>query len=116
MAITLNGVTVKPSTIEPELVVIGEELEAPDGTITQIRRGGNTKWRWTLTWEKVSASVRNQIRTIALLNTTFTFVDEDGTSYTVLTDMQPYSSKNAAFGADGTTVYYDVTLKIQEES
>jgi len=113
---SLNGTTIYPSNIEPELIVIGEMLEAYDGTSTLMKDedGDGEKWRWTITWEGVPAATRNTIRTIAKLNTTFAFVDEDGTSYTVLPELQPYGHSISTIAGDGTP-YYNVTLKIRQE-
>lgn len=109
---SLNGTTVYPSDIEAELIVIGDEIEAANGVITHMVRG--SKWRWTITWNRVSSAVRTTVRTIAQISTPFTWVDEDGTSYTVLRDLTPYSAKKSLITRDGT-VYYDVTLTIRQE-
>lgn len=112
---SLNGTTIYPSNIEPELIIVGEMLEAVDGTSTLIKdgTGPGEKWRWTITWENVAKSVRDAVRTIAKLNASFTFVDEDGDSYTVLPELQPYSHRVNTV-VSNTVNTYDVTLKIRE--
>lgn len=113
---SLNGTTITPSDIEAELIIIGDMVEGYDGTSTLMKdaSGDGEKWRWIITWNDVPAATRNAIRNIAKLNTTFTFVDEDGTSYTVLPELQPYSARVSSIAGNGT-LYYTVTLKIRQE-
>lgn len=63
---------------------IGATLVAANGTRNRVERGV-TKRAWELEW-KCNHATMLALKTIALLNTTFTFVDFEGTSYTVQTE------------------------------
>lgn len=80
-SITLNSQTHYPNSIEGGRVKIGEVLEADDGSSTPVYTGA--KGKWTLTWDKPKESIVAQLQAIALLTVNFTYVDENGASYTV---------------------------------
>lgn len=116
--ISLNGTTFGPSKIAVEIEKIGAEQIGADGHRNWMQRldGSNQpihKRTWTLTWEKVLAALRTSIRNVFLLGTSFTYVDEDGTSYTVQCEKQDYKDDIAFVGA-GPTLYYNVTLTIRQ--
>ena len=116
--ISLNGTTFGPSTIAVEIEKIGTEQVGADGTRNWMQRlDGSSqpihKRTWTLTWEKVLAALRTSIRSVFLLATTFTYIDEDGTSYTVQCEKQDYKDTIAFISASGT-LYYNVTLTIRQ--
>lgn len=113
---SLGGVTIYPSNIEPELIPNGEKLESANKVVTHVLRGDGNKWRWVLSWERVPASVRNQVRTLALQTGTMTFVDEDGASYTVIRDFDgPFRSAVGDIEQDGSNLY-NITVVIEEEA
>lgn len=109
----INSVTFYPSDISMDTRVTGVMFEALDGSRRASRR--NKKLDITLTWNKVSLTILNQVRALAALTTTFTLVDENGTSYTVLcpVDTNPLSS-SVADVLQGGTVEYNVTLQVIE--
>lgn len=110
---TINGVTFYPSDIDIKDHVTGVAFEALSGARRASRRA--SKKDITITWNKVSLTVLNQVRAIAALTSTFTFVDENAASYTVFcpVDSNPLSS-NVADILQGGTVEYNVSLLLLE--
>jgi len=118
--IKLNNVTFGktglqgPTNVEPDLLVFGSEQETRNGALSLLETG--KKWHWTITWDAVDVATRNAVRSIALLSSTFTFVDEDGVSHTVQCPKEGrYKAGISITGSDGGgTLYYGVTLVIRE--
>lgn len=111
MPVTLNGTTFYPSDVPKTLTKVGKSLVSVNGTRTWIHRGH--KRSWELSWNTVSNTVRGQVQTIALLTSTFTFVDQLSVSYTVQCEADCYQESVAFISRDGT-LYYDLTLTIYE--
>lgn len=101
-----------PSNIEEELLTFGTEFEAANGDVTLLQTG--QKRQWVVTWNDIPVATRNAIRTLAQLTSTFTYVDEDGNSFTVQCPKQGRFKSGITIIADGTTLYYGVTLTIRQ--
>jgi methionyl-tRNA formyltransferase len=113
-SISLNATTFYPADIEETREKIGTEIAAANGARRFAHRA--EKRSWTLTWNRVTAAVRTQIRAVHVLTTTFTYIDEAGTSFTVLCLPGAYRSSIGLIGMPGgvLTLYYNVTLTIHE--
>lgn len=120
--ISLNGTTYsgtplslgapwKPSKITRRIIKIGTTNIAANGTRTLVLRGNKSEW--DLEWEKVDAITRNAIRTLHALSTTFTFVDEDGASWTVQTE-EGDQEDTTAFTSPSNTQYYDTSITLRQ--
>lgn len=107
---TINGAAIPTTGITAKLVKYGTETRAADGTLYQTIRG--QKWEWTVACEGVRISDVVWLATIAKSNSTQTFIDEDGGSFTVLVTMdEPYTHTVEQGGSERT---YDVTLQLQQ--
>jgi hypothetical protein len=77
------GTPAKPTSIERELRKFGRLLEAADGSTSWVRR--SEKWKFRIVWgPRASVATKTAVRAIRNLTTTFTYVDEEGVSFTVL--------------------------------
>lgn len=102
----------KPISIERELRKIGRMLEAADGSTSWVHRG--TKWTFTISWgPRASVATKTAVRAVRNLTTTFTYTDEEGTSYTVLNvGDDTYSEK---VYTDATNIYqYELSLILRQ--
>lgn len=107
---TINGVAIPATSINAKLVKYGTETRAANGTVYQTVLG--SKWEWSMTCEARTVSEKIALTTIAQYNGTQTFVDEDGTSFTVLVTLdEPYAHDVEQDGADRA---YDVTLNVKQ--
>lgn len=111
--VTLNGTQFRPTSVEPEETKIGEEKRMADGTLKFYHRA--IKLRWTISWKGLIETSVAAIRTIYRLTTSFTFIDEFGTSWTVMTLPGNLSVSMSAERTriDGTK-YYDIDLVIDQ--
>jgi hypothetical protein len=120
--ISLNGTTYdgtpaagsnpwKPASITRRDIKIGVTNVAADGTRTLVLRG--IKREWDIEWEKVNATTRNALRTLHALTTTFTFVDEDGTSWTVQTEEGDHED-STAYTSGANVQYYDTKITLRQ--
>lgn len=89
---------------------IGTTLVAADGTRNRVERG-TTKHVFDLAWDPCNLATMQALRTIALLTSTFAFVDYGGTSYTVQVEdpIEIDWSKNSP-----TASFWSVKLKLYE--
>ena len=111
--IYLNGVQFNPTSVESEEERIGESRRMGDGTLRYYHRAFKSKW--TITWEKVRESYVPAIRTISRLLTTFTFIDHEGTSHTVMVLPGGFKTTLHADGVDMVGIKrYTITLAIDE--
>lgn len=111
--ITLNGTNFFPTSIERGLNKVGDFRRAANGTAYYYHRAN--KNTWTITWNKLRETSLSAITTIGALTASFTFVDEAGTSYTVLVPPGGYShSLNADSISSGGIFYYDVSLTLEQ--
>lgn len=115
--IMLNGTTFYPSDVPKELSKIGVSLPMASGTRRFVQRtvSGTPVFKrtWALPWLIVPEATRAAVQTIALLTTTFTFVDHLGVSYTVQTEEDSYTEKVSVI-VSNTVFYYDLTLKLYQ--
>jgi hypothetical protein len=110
---TLNGTTFYPSDIAIEVQRVGVSFQALDGTRRTAYRA--SKRNITMEWKQVSLTILNQLRVIAALTTTFTFVDENSTSMTVFCPSGETALKsNVAAILPDNSVEYDATLTLWE--
>lgn len=117
--ISMNATAFYPSDIKETVTKIGKSLPAASGKRRWAQRvdsGGTPihKRTWDISWEMVGETVRAQVETIALLATTFAFVDQHSVSYTVQCEDDPYQANVSDIGGDGT-LYYSVSLKIYQQ-
>lgn len=117
--ITLNGTVFGtggslkgPSNVEEELLTFGTEFEAYNGDMTLLQTG--QKRQWTISWDNVTAATRNAVRALAGLTSAFTYIDEDGNSFTVQCPTQGRYQSGIGIIGHGGTLYYGVTLLIRQ--
>ena len=106
-----SGTYWKPVRIAETLRKIGTVVEAEAGGRTLVQRA--VKREWTITWEKVNESTRAGVIGLAGLGTTFAYVDEHGTSYTVQTEPGDHASETA-FTSVTNVYYYNLELTLHE--
>lgn len=113
-SISLNGTSFTPSGIDEAREKIGSVIAAANGSRRFAHRAH--KREWTLTWTNVAATVRDAVRTIYALTTTFTYVDENSNSITVLCLPGGFQSSVSLISYEGgaLTLRYTVTLKVSE--
>lgn len=116
-SISLNGTTFYVSDINKDTSKIGVTLVAASGRRRFAHRtvSGTPVYKreWSIPWNNVSETVRAAVAAIYALTTTFTFVDEHGTSYTVQCEDGGHSEKINTI-VSNTELTYDLTLKIYE--
>lgn len=107
---TLNGTVIPATSIDSKLVKYGTETRAADGTLYQTVRG--YKWKWSITCEGLTIADVASLVPLFITNSTQTWIDEKGNSYSVLATMdEPYTHTVEQGGADRT---YDVTLQLRQ--
>lgn len=116
-SITLNGTTFHPSPFQVDVTKIGVSLVAASGKRRFVHRlSGATpiyKRVWNLPFENVSETVRAAVAAIYALTTTFTLIDEHGTSYTVQCEDGGYTEQVNTV-VSNTELTYDLTLKVYQ--
>lgn len=112
--ISLGGTSFTPSGVDMAREKIGTAIQAANGSRRFAHRAH--KREWTLTWTNVTAAVRDQVRTVHALTTTFTFVDQNSNSITVLCLPGSYQESVSTISYEGAavTLRYTVTLKVSE--
>lgn len=73
----------KPNGYGRDRLKIGKLLIGKDGTVNWMHRG--FKWIFTLGWERANQTTETAVLALRNKTSTFTFVDYNGTSYTVMT-------------------------------
>lgn len=119
-AIILNSVTYNgaganpqpPSKISAPVTKIGLTLPAASG-VRHFMSASTRKHAWTLSWEKANATTRAAVDALHALNTTFTFVDEFGTSNTVQCEDEE-KKQDTAFTTAANTILYDLELVLHQ--
>ena|SRR5205085_10012034 len=102
----------KPTTLTVADAKIGKTQIAYNGNRTFIYRGARKK-TWTIGWPLANETTRAAVRTLHELTTTWTFVDEHGTSYTVQTEADDLS-EDYAMTTPANAILYDVKLTVRE--
>ena len=114
----LNSVEFFPTDVPKETTKIGKALVMDNGDRHWVQRvdvSSNPihKRKWDLTWQDVAEATRAAIEAVALLATTFTYVDQHGTSYTVQCEETAYKDK-VSYISPGNVLYYNVDLTIYQ--
>jgi hypothetical protein len=112
--IQLNGAVFYPSNTETTIRKHGTSLIAANGTRRWIQRGH--KRQFALSWERAPLATLTALTTIALLTTTFPYVDPFGTTYTVQCEDEAlrYAVGLIARQAGAVVLYYDIQMTIFE--
>lgn len=110
--VTLNGVTLTPTTIETGIRKEGERLVMANGSVRFFHRAH--KRTWTLSWNLAGLTALLSVISIFTTTSTMTYVDENGSSYTVI----PTDDFGIEFGAEQISLtgfkYYSFSLTIEE--
>ena len=103
----------RPSGLKRTTTKIGRTFTAANGDTSFVARGsGIVKHKWVLSWEKANATTQAALKALYALTTTFAFVDQDGTSYTVLcTGDDPFDEDISSNRANAYLYNVDFTLK-----
>lgn len=112
-AIILNGVTFSTGVknITEPLRRVGKRKEAANGNPRFFLRG--SKRSWEISFENLPIATINQLRTIALLSSSFAYTDEAGTSFTVICQENALEVSRPEILQDGT-IAYEATLRIEQ--
>lgn len=111
--VTINGTQFNPSNISRDVEKRGTVLEMASGKTRYFHRAHKSKW--TLTWNNVREDYVTTIRALYLLTTSFTYTDEESTSYTVLCTPGGFRTELDAGSVSLTgTKYYTVELTLTE--
>jgi len=110
--VVLNSVTLAPTTLETTVTKIGETKRMANGAMRFFYRA--SKRSWTLSWENAPASIIANAYSAYTVNTSTTFVDEYGTSYTVVSSSDFSVTLDASAIASNGTFYYSASFTIEE--
>jgi hypothetical protein len=118
-AIVVNGTTYSgganpqpPSNISEPSTKIGVTLVAASG-VRHFMSTSVRKHAWTLSWENANATTRAAVDALHALNTTFTYVDEFGTSNTVQCEDEE-RKQETAFTTAANTILYDLEIVLHQ--
>jgi len=93
---------------------VGRTIEAADGSTSVVLRAGTSlKRAWEITWTRANPTTLTALAAVFALTTTFTYVDTDGASYTVLCTTDD-TFDLSIFTNTANAYQYDVTLKLKE--
>lgn len=117
MAVTkiqLNGTQFTAGDVQETRVKIGTAIQAANGARRWAHRAD--KRGWSISWPTATLAELTSIRTIAALTATFTFIDENAASYTVMCQDSPLKSSVAALTIESgaQAIRYSVTLELVE--
>ena len=110
-AITLNGVTFYAKDIEESIERVGKDIQAANGARRFAYRARKRVWK--ITFDGITITVLNQLRTVHGLTTTFTYVDENAVSYTVFCGADALQNARPVILQNGD-IEYTATLTIRE--
>jgi hypothetical protein len=105
------SVPYRPMKIGMKAIKVGSLKRAANGSLTWVHLG--IKREWTITWEKASEVTRAALRSLHQLTTTFSFTDQIGVSYTVLTAADDYS-EDTAYSDRALAIFYDLSITLRE--
>ncbi len=109
----LNSVMLNPSAIDAKPdEKIGESRRMADGTLRYYHVA--FKGEWTLTWNGIKEAYVPAIRAIARLTTSFTFIDYDSVSHTVIILPGGFSSNLSAEKVSPGIKRYDLSMTLSE--
>jgi hypothetical protein len=108
----------KPTGLTRKEEKIGRVLVAANGARTWVQRVDGSsnpirKRTWEIAWDKANETTRAALRTLNALATTWTFVDQLGTSYTVQTEAEDYEEEYAMTDS-ANNLYYRCKLTVRE--
>lgn len=111
--IYLNGTQMNPSEVEiKDDEKIGESRRMGDGTLRYYHR--TFKGQWSIKWTSVKETYIASIRAIGRLTTSFTFIDYEGVSHTVIVLPGNFSRTLSAEKVSPGIKRYDVSLTLDE--
>ncbi len=111
--IFMNGVQFNPTSFEVDDTKIGESRRMGDSTLRYYHRAFKAKW--SLNWTNVQEAYLPAIKTIAHLTSSFTLIDYDGISHTVMILPGGAKYKLDATGVDSASVKrYTIDLVLDE--
>lgn len=111
--IFMNGTQFNPTSVQADEDKIGESRRMGDGTLRYYHRAFKSKW--TINWTAVRETNVPAIRTIARLTTSFTFIDYDNVSHTVMVLPGGFTTTLSAEYVDASGIKrYNVTLVLDE--
>lgn len=111
--IYMNGVQFNPSSFEYDEEKLGDSYRTDDGTLRFHYRA--TKRKWTIQWTNVRETYMTSIKALAALTTSFTLVDYDNISWTVMLLPGAFKYSINAENVDGSYVKrYNVTLVLDQ--
>ncbi len=110
--IYMNGTAFNPSSLDTNDDKIGESRRMGDGTLRYYHRA--FKGQWTIKWNGVKETFLPAIRTIAQLTGSFTFIDYESASHTVMVLPGGFSHTLSAEKVSPGIKRYDITLVLDE--
>ena len=111
--IYLNAVQFNPSEIElKDDDKIGESRRMGDGTLRYYHRA--FKSEWTIKWTGVKETLVAPIRAIGRLTTSFTFIDYESVSHTVIVLPGAFTRSLTAEKVSPGMKRYDISMTITE--
>lgn len=110
-AFVLNGTTFSAKDRKLEEVPIGVAFRALNGSPRFAQRA--IKRTWTLEFDNLLIAQLTSLRAIHALTTSFTLVDENAVSYTVVRTDAPLQS-SVALITPANIAYYAATIVLQE--
>jgi len=119
MAMSLNGTLIYPSDAPKKKNKIGKLQTSANGGRTFLQRTTALgvaihKSEWTLKWDDADETTRAQIEGFYNVAANMTYVDQHGTSYTVICEENGYDDSVSTIAPDNVTLYYNVSLTILE--
>lgn len=123
--VTFNGTPIanlsnprKPSELTVKNVKVGAVHVKADGSRVWIQRldGSSSpinKKVWLVGWPRANELTRDALRTLNELDSTWTFTDQLGASYTVQTEAEDLEEEYAGTGAGGE-IWYSMKLTVRE--
>jgi len=117
-SISLHGGSFTPNDVQQTTAKIGKSLVYDNGGRDWMQRVDGlgqpiVKSQWEISWKLVDSTLRSAILAVFLLDTSFTFIDEHGDSYTVQCEDAGFKSQIGAV-LMGAILLYDITLTIYE--
>lgn len=109
----LNGTQVNPSELDAKAdEKIGESRRMADGTLRYYHVA--FKGEWTLTWNGLKETYLSALVTIARLTTSFTFIDYNSVSHTVMILPGGFTTKLSADKVSPNMKRWDISMTLTE--
>lgn len=111
--IFMNGVQFNPSEVEMhDDEKIGESRRMGDGTLRYYHRA--FKGQWVVKWTGVKETLVAPIRAIGRLTTSFTFIDYESVSHTVMILPGNFTRTLSAEKVSPGMKRYDISMTLDE--